>query len=79
MFDRLKDKLGVRSTAEDVAPDPTIAGTRRTGGADTEEHDSAGTTGTGSSGEFVGEVAGQDEGFAGQTGAEARDESENDR
>lgn len=74
MFDRLKDKLGVRSTSEDVGADPKIAGTRRTGGADTEEHDSAGTTGTGHSGEFVGEVAGQDEGYAGETGAEARAE-----
>jgi hypothetical protein len=72
MFDRLKAKFKARPTAEDVSADPNIAGTRRTGGADTERHDSSSTTGTGDSGEFVGEVAGQDEGFAGETGAEAR-------
>jgi hypothetical protein len=72
MLERLKDMLGLRRTVEDVEADPHIARTRRTGGADTERHDSAGTTGTGDSGDFVGEVAGQDEGFTGETGAEAR-------
>lgn len=37
-----------------------------------EDNDSAATTGTGRTGEYVGRVAGQDEGFAGETGAEVR-------
>lgn len=72
MLDRIKDKLGIRDTVEDVEPDPNVARTRRTGGADTEEGDSASTTGTGQSDEFVGEIAGQDPGFDEETGAEKR-------
>ena len=59
----------------DVEIDPAEARSRRTGG--TPGHDegaSASTTGPGESGSFVGRVAGQDVGYAGQTGAEARAE-----
>lgn len=76
MLERLKDKLGIRSTAEDVESDPNVARTRRAGGADTDDHDSASTTGTGRSREFVGEIAGQDPGFDEETGAEVRAERE---
>lgn len=74
MLDRIKDKLGMRDTVEDVEADPNIARTRATGGADTDAGDSASTTGTGSSDEFVGEIAGQDAGFDEETGAEKRAE-----
>lgn len=63
-----------RGPAEDVEQDPTLANSRVTGGRDTQEGDAATTTGTGETEEYVGRVAGQDEGFAGQTGAEARAE-----
>ncbi len=74
MLDRIKEKLGIRETVEDVEPDPNIARTRPTGGADTEAGDSAGTTGTGRNDRFVGEVTGQDAGFDEETGAEKRAE-----
>ncbi|MBA3525247.1 MAG: hypothetical protein H0T85_12025 [Geodermatophilaceae bacterium] len=57
---------------DDVATDDALANSRDAGGADTDDGDSASTTGTGASEEFVGRVAGQDEGYAGETGAEAR-------
>ncbi len=72
MLDRIKEKLGIRKTVEDVEPDPNIARTRRTGGGDTENGDSASTTGTGRSDEFVGEIAGQDAGADEESGAERR-------
>ena len=62
----------------DVEADPTVARTRETGGvagdhpADRAEGDATTTTGTAESEEFVGRVAGQDLGYAGPTGAEAR-------
>ena len=68
-------------TEKDVPVDEATAASRATGGHqdDTEDHteddvtgDAQGTTGTGESGEFVGRVSGQDEGYAGLTGAEAR-------
>ncbi|ANY07672.1 hypothetical protein [Pseudonocardia sp. HH130630-07] len=71
---RLVDRLRGDGPAEDVEPDPNLANARTTGGADTEHGDSATTTGTGHTGEYVGRVAGQDEGYAGTTGAEARAE-----
>ena len=62
----------------DVAVDPHLARTRETGGV-RDEHpddrtvgDAAVTTGTAESDGFVGRVAGQDLGYAGETGAEAR-------
>ncbi|RTL67792.1 MAG: hypothetical protein EKK42_13290 [Pseudonocardiaceae bacterium] len=73
MLDRLRSLFGKPRTAEDdVRPDPDVARTRETGGRDTEGGDSGSTTGVGRSEEFVGRAAGQDEGFAGETGAEVR-------
>ena len=62
---------------EDVAPDPGLASSRATGG----EHrhlggDRGSITGTGETGEFVGQVAGDDLGYAGETGAERRSVTE---
>jgi hypothetical protein len=56
----------------DVERDDAQALSRATGGGASEEADAAGTTGTGESEEFVGRVAGQDVGYAGETGAERR-------
>jgi hypothetical protein len=72
MFDRLRALFGHPRPVEDVAPDAHTARTRETGGSDRDDADSAGTTGTGRSDEFVGRVAGQDDGFAEETGAEVR-------
>lgn len=56
-----------------VAPDPGLASSRATGG----EHphlsgDRGSVTGTGETEEFVGQVAGDDLGYAEETGAERR-------
>lgn len=60
----------------DVAPDPAEAGKRATGGkAESDTPDRHSTTGTSSSGMFVGRVAGDDSGYAEETGAEARAEA----
>ncbi|MDQ3714727.1 MAG: hypothetical protein M3381_01560 [Actinomycetota bacterium] len=57
----------------DVPDDDAQASGRPTGGdPETDGGDSEATTGSGESGVFVGRTAGQDEGYAGQTGAEAR-------
>ncbi|GAA4557825.1 hypothetical protein [Pseudonocardia xishanensis] len=76
MFERLRSLFGRPETAEDdVRPDTATARTRETGGRDTDSGDSATTTGTGASGEFVGRVAGQDAGADDsgvESGAEAR-------
>ena len=72
MLDRIKEMLGIRNTVEDVEPDPNIARSRETGGADTERSDSASTTGTGRNDEFVGQVTGEDQGSDAETGAERR-------
>ena len=73
MWERLKSALGRPPTAEaDVEPDTTTARTRETGGLPTDAHDSGGTTGVGVTEEYVGRVAGQDVGYAGETGAERR-------
>ena len=75
MLERLRARLRRPRTAEDdVEPDTAVARTRETGGAPTEDHDSAGTTGTGHTEGYVGRVAGQDAGYAGETGAERRAE-----
>jgi hypothetical protein len=60
---------------DDVDTDEKLANARPTGGDPGDGGDSATTTGTGESEEFVGRVAGQDEGYAGETGAEARSEA----
>jgi len=60
---------------DDVDTDDRLANSRATGGDPGDAGDAAATTGTGSSEEFVGRTAGQDEGYAGETGAEARSEA----
>lgn len=74
VFDKLRNKLGL-SPAEgedDVAGDEHLAGSRATGGLDGGSGDADSTTGTGGSEEFVGRVAGQDDGAERISGAEAR-------
>ena len=61
-----------RPGEEDVDRDDAQALSRATGGGPSGEPDAASTTGTGESEEFVGRVAGQDVGYAGETGAERR-------
>ena len=57
----------------DVPDDEAEATGRPTGGDPDSDHgDAASTTGSGESGVFVGRTSGQDEGYAGPTGAEAR-------
>jgi hypothetical protein len=56
----------------DVDRDDAEVLTRATGGGPSDEPDAEATTGTGESGTFVGRVAGQDVGYAGETGAERR-------
>jgi hypothetical protein len=59
----------------DVGDDPGVAGSRPTGGGHTEHTgDSGSVTGTADTDVFVGRAAGLDEGYAGETGAEARRE-----
>jgi hypothetical protein len=62
------------SSEADVAADPHVAASRETGGADRDgdTRDGPATTGTDENETFVGRVAGQDAGYAGETGAEAR-------
>jgi hypothetical protein len=60
---------------DDVATDDALANSRDTGGGDSQDGDAGSTTGTGHSEEFVGRTAGQDLGYAGETGAEARSEA----
>lgn len=72
------------SSEPDVAADPNLARTRETGGGDPDrksqphdlgtDPDGGSTTGTDDNQEFVGRVSGQDVGYAGETGAEARAE-----
>ncbi len=62
-----------KNLESDVAEDSHVAQSRATGGVDGDAGgDSASTTGTAPSEEFVGRVAGQDEGDVGLSGAEAR-------
>ena len=73
MFEKLRALFDRPTTAEDdVAPDTTVARTRETGGGQGDDADEATTTGTGENEEFVGRVAGQDEGDDRESGAEAR-------
>lgn len=60
---------------DDVADDPQLAQSRDTGGAPGADEENPGsTTSTSPTEEFVGRIAGDDVGYAGQTGAEARTE-----
>ncbi|GAA4913286.1 hypothetical protein EV188_110167 [Actinomycetospora succinea] len=64
-------------TESDAGHDPRTAASRPTGGAHTEHRGDRGSvTGTGDTDVFVGRAAGQDPGYAGETGAEARREAE---
>jgi hypothetical protein len=63
-----------RPGEEDVDRDSAQALSRATGGAESDAPDATATTGTGESGTSVGRVAGQDVGYAGETGAERRAE-----
>ena len=60
----------------DVPADSAVAESRETGGdPNADSADAVSTTGTGDSDEFVGRVAGTDEGFEGETGAERRQQA----
>lgn len=76
---RLLEKLrsffrrDARPRSEGDAPlDPATATSRATGGAQDRDGSDATTTGPGQNETFVGRVSGQDEGYAGETGAERR-------
>lgn len=61
----------------DVSADPHLATSRATGGVEDEDApDQASTTGTSPTPEYVGRVAGDDVGYAGETGAERRAEAD---
>jgi hypothetical protein len=74
------------SSEPDVATDEHVARSREAGGVDRDgptrdgpdrdgpDSDGPSTTGTDENEEFVGRVAGQDAGYSGETGAEARAE-----
>jgi hypothetical protein len=63
----------VDKSETDIERDDAEAKSRRTGGVpDPDEPDQGSTTGTTPNDEFVGRVAGQDVGYAGETGAERR-------
>ena len=70
---RLTDRL----QGEDDAPQDTgVAASRATGGVeDDTQPDQHSTTSTTPDDTYVGRVAGQDVGYAGETGAEARSEA----
>jgi hypothetical protein len=72
---RMVDERGEHKAESDVDPDFQRADSRDTGGVPNEDADDQGsTTGSTPSGEYVGRIAGQDVGYAGETGAEARAE-----
>ncbi|MEP6852397.1 MAG: hypothetical protein ABJA87_07060 [bacterium] len=61
------------SGESDTSTDSHVAGSRATGGVvDESAQDQGSTTGSTPSGEYVGRVSGQDVGYSGETGAEAR-------
>ncbi len=74
----------MHGSESDIPADTAMARSRETGGRDPDRPDSdtpgghpgdpdgIGTTGVDRSEEFVGRVAGDDAGYAGETGAEAR-------
>jgi hypothetical protein len=67
-----------RPGEDDVERDDAQALSRATGGGPSVEPDAGSTTGTGDSDTFVGRVAGQDVGYAEETGAERRAAAEQD-
>ena len=74
----MSGESGPRPGEDDVDRDDAQALSRATGGGETDEPDAGSTTGTGESETFVGRVAGQDVGYAGETGAERRAAAERD-
>ena len=56
----------------DAPGDSAVANTRETGGEPDRTGTDASTTGPGPNETFVGRASGQDEGYAGETGAERR-------
>jgi len=64
---------------DDVDADSKLANSRATGGDAEDGGDSAATTGTGQSEEFVGRAGGQDIGYEEESGAEVRGQAERDR
>lgn len=65
------------SAERDVEPDEGVARSREAGGVPNPEHpDQSTTTGTTPNEEFVGRVAGEDVGYAEETGAERRTEDQ---
>jgi hypothetical protein len=73
MWNHSKDDKDTSLPEEDVERDPAEALSRATGGVkDPDAVDQASTTGTTPKGEYVGRIAGDDVGFAGETGAERR-------
>ena len=59
----------------DTEADPHVAGSRDTGGVEDDSDPNQGsTTSTTPDGEYVGRIAGDDVGYAGETGAERRAE-----
>ena len=73
----LEGPAAEQPSEQDVGQDPGVASSRPGGGGH-DEHpgDSGSVTGTGDTDVFVGRAAGLDEGYAGETGAEARREAE---
>ena len=64
-----------RKAEDDTEADEARVDSRDTGGVeDPDKPDQGSTTGTTPDGEYVGRVAGQDVGYAGETGAERRAE-----
>jgi hypothetical protein len=73
----LDSPVAEEPSEQDVGQDPAVASSRATGGGhDDHEGDSGSVTGTGNTDVFVGRTAGLDEGYAGETGAEARREAQ---
>ena len=70
---RGQDSGDPRPHEEDVDPDDAQALSRATGGvADPDAPDQGSTTGTTPKGEYVGRIAGDDVGYAGEQGADRR-------
>lgn len=69
-----------QGSESDAGHDPRTAASRVTGGEHTENRgDQGSVTGTGDTDIFVGRPGGHDLGYAGETGAEARQEAEDGR
>ena len=71
------DERGEHKSEDDTEPDFHRADARDTGGvANPDAPDQGSTTGSTEKGGYVGRIAGQDVGYAGETGAEARAQAE---